>query len=108
MALEKIANSSYRLSSGLYSRTLNMAHRALFAFTLIIALTFLAEPGMCQNPPVHEGPWPIENGIKRQPTRGEVHGQDITPGQANEVDKLYDELMSTYQSNHHPGIARSR
>jgi hypothetical protein len=42
-------------------------------------------------------PWPIYNGFDHQPTENELralHEQDVTPAQADEIDKLYDQLMS--------------
>jgi Spy/CpxP family protein refolding chaperone len=90
-----------------------MSHKTRIAFALAGALAFLAEPAIAQDASsLHQGPWPIQNGIKRQPTQyglKALHEQDITPDQAREIDRLYDELMmSTYQNNHHTGIARSR
>jgi hypothetical protein len=89
-----------------------MSQRTLFAFTLVGALSSLAEPGIAQNASsLHRGPWPIQNGFNRQPTQYELkalHDQDVTSGQAREIDRLYNELMSTYENNHHPGISRMR
>jgi hypothetical protein len=42
-------------------------------------------------------PWPIYNGFDHQPTENELralHEQDVTPAQADEIDRLYDQLMS--------------
>jgi hypothetical protein len=42
-------------------------------------------------------PWPIYNGLDHQPTENELralHEQDVTPAQAEVIDKLYDQLMS--------------
>ena len=42
-------------------------------------------------------PWPIYNRLDHQPTENELralHEQDVTPAQADEIDKLYDQLMS--------------
>jgi hypothetical protein len=42
-------------------------------------------------------PWPIYNGFDHQPTENELralHEQDVTPAQAEVIDKLYDQLMS--------------
>jgi len=89
-----------------------MSHKALFALMLVGSLPSLAEPGIAQSDSsLHQGPWPIQNGFNRQPTQQDLralHDQDVTSGQARELDRLYDELMSTYGNNHHPGIARTR
>jgi hypothetical protein len=73
------------------------------------ALSCLAQQAIAQDShPIHGGDWPIQNGVKHQPTRGAVGGE-FSPGQANETDKLYDELMSnSFSSTHHSGTARMR
>jgi hypothetical protein len=48
-------------------------------------------------PPVRQRRWPIHNGFNHQPTRNELralHQQDVTRAQAQEIDRLYDQLMS--------------
>jgi hypothetical protein len=48
-------------------------------------------------PPLHEGPWPIRNGHNHQPTEHELrslHLEDVTPDQAREIDRLYNELLA--------------
>jgi hypothetical protein len=48
-------------------------------------------------PPLHKGPWPIRNGRNYQPTEHELrasHEEDVTPGQAREIDRLYDQLLA--------------
>jgi hypothetical protein len=48
-------------------------------------------------PLLHEGPWPIRNGHNYQPTEHELrtlHLQDVTPDQAREIDRLYNELLA--------------
>jgi hypothetical protein len=48
-------------------------------------------------PPLHEGPWPIRNGLNYQPTEQELralHQEDVTPDQAREIDRLYDQLLA--------------
>jgi hypothetical protein len=53
--------------------------------------------GGAEDAPVHERRWPIHHGFKHQPTRYDLralHQQDVTRGQAQETDELYDRLMS--------------
>ena len=48
-------------------------------------------------PLLHEGPWPIRNGHNYQPTEHELRGlhlEDVTPDQAREIDRLYNELLA--------------
>jgi hypothetical protein len=48
-------------------------------------------------PPLHKGPWPIRNGLNYQPTEQELralHQEDVTPDQAREIDRLYDQLLA--------------
>jgi hypothetical protein len=71
-------------------------------------LVCLAQHAVAQESrPVHGGDWPIQNGVKHQPMRGAA-GQEFSRGQAEETDKLYDELMSSYAATHHTGNARMR
>ena len=54
--------------------------------------------GGAEDAPVHERWSPIYNGFNHQPTEEELrasHLQDVTRGQAQETDRLYDQLMST-------------
>jgi hypothetical protein len=47
--------------------------------------------------PLHSGPWPIHNGRNYQPTEDELralHLEDVTPDQAREIDRLYDQLLA--------------
>ncbi len=53
--------------------------------------------GGADDAPVHQVPSPIHNGFNHQPTRDEMralHQQDVTRDQAQEIDRLYDQLMS--------------
>ena len=56
------------------------------------------QPGIARDGPrPHASPWPIYNGFDHQPTENELkalHEQDVTSAQADEIDKLYDQLMS--------------
>jgi hypothetical protein len=58
-------------------------------------------------PPLHSGPWPIHNGRNYQPTEDELralHLEDVTPDQAREIDRLYDQLLAGNEKvqNRHP------
>jgi hypothetical protein len=65
----------------------------------LVALSFPAEPGIARDGPgSHVFPWPIYNGFDHQPTENELrelHEQDVSRAQADEIDKLYDQLMSS-------------
>ena len=59
------------------------------------------------SPLLHKGPWPIRNGHNYQPTEHELralHLEDVTPDQAREIDRLYDQLMASSENdrNRHP------
>jgi hypothetical protein len=56
--------------------------------------------------PTHEGAWPIQHGVRHQPTRSE--GGEFSKSQQDETDRLYNELMSNYGDTHHTGNARVR
>lgn len=86
-----------------------MSYQRLIVFALVGALSCLAQQAIAQNsPPVHGEDWPIQNGVKHQPTRGEVGGE-FSRSQQEETDRLYNELMSNgLSSTHHTGIARMR
>jgi hypothetical protein len=81
-----------------------MLYKALIVFALVGAMSFLAQPGNAQSRAVHEGQWPVQNGFNRQPTG---NGQDVTPDQAREIDRLYDQLLSTGDKSQ-PRLKRAR
>ena len=89
-----------------------MLNKVVRACALVAALSILAEPGVAKDaPPLHQGPGPIYNGFNHQPTQGELralHQQDVTPDQAHEIDRLYDQLLSSSEKNirQHPALAR--
>ena len=89
-----------------------MSCKTLLALALAGPLPFLAQPGAAQEGPLLHEAWPIQNGIKHQPTRAELralHEQDVPANDAREIDRLYDELLSNgYSSTHHTGDARTR
>jgi|SRR5208337_2507139 len=75
-----------------------MSEKVVFACAFIAALSLLVQRAVAQDPPpIHRGPWPIHNGFNQQPTQDELralHQQDVTPDQAREIDRLYDQLLS--------------
>jgi hypothetical protein len=72
-----------------------MLSKVVFAYALAAALS--AEFGVANDsPPLHQRSWPIYNGFDHQPTQDELralHQQDVTPDQARQIDRLYDELL---------------
>lgn len=48
----------------------------------------------------HKGPWPIRNGHNYQPTENELkalHLRDVTPDEAVEIDRLYNQLIAAHR-----------
>ena len=80
-----------------------MSSKAVFGPALVISSLLLANVGYAeQAPPVHKGPWPIRNGRNYQPTENELralHLQDVTPDEAREIDRLYNQLLSAIPAN---------
>ena len=76
-----------------------MSNKVVHVCALVAALSILAGPGLAKDaPPLHQGSSPIYNGFNHQPTQDELralHQQDVTSDQAHEIDRLYDELLST-------------
>jgi len=88
-----------------------MPYKTLLALALIGPLSLVAQPGIAQESGSLHPSWPIQNGIKHQPTENELralHDQDVPSSDAREIDRLYDQLMSGYGGTHHTGIARMR
>jgi hypothetical protein len=85
-----------------------MSSEVVFGVTLALASLLLASTGSAENAkPLHKGPWPIRNGRNYQPTAHELralHLEDITPDQAREIDRLYDQLIAGSEKgrNRHP------
>jgi Spy/CpxP family protein refolding chaperone len=73
-----------------------LATRAACALAAVQSIPL--QPGIARDGPrPHASPWPIYNGLDHQPTENELralHEQDVTPAQAEVIDKLYDQLMS--------------
>jgi len=86
-----------------------MSHKTILVFALVGVLSCLAQQAIAQDSrPIHGGAWPIQNGVRHQPTRDAVGGE-FSRSQAEETDKLYDELMSnSFSGTHHSGTARMR
>ena len=89
-----------------------MLNKVVRACALFAALTTVAEPGVARDaPPLHQGSWPIYNGFNHQPTQDglrALHQQDVTPDQAHEIDRLYDQLLSSSEKilRQHPALVR--
>jgi hypothetical protein len=84
---------------------------AMLAVTIIALGTPTALAANAESaPPLHKGPWPIRNGRDYQPTEHELralHQKDVTPDQAREIDRLYDQLLAINEKvrNRHPAPA---
>ena len=89
-----------------------MSNKVVCAGALVAALSILAGPAVAKDaPPLHQGPWPIYNGFNHQPTQDELralHQQDVPPDQAHEIDRLYDQLLSSSEKilRQHPALVR--
>jgi hypothetical protein len=85
-----------------------MSSKLVFGVTLALASLLLANTGSAENAlPPHKGPWPIRDGRNYQPTAHELralHLEDVTPDQAREIDRLYDQLLAGTEKgrNRHP------
>ena len=75
-----------------------MSINVLIAGVVVTALCLHVQRGGAQEPPpFHREPWPIHNGFNHQPTQNDLkalHYQDVTPVEAHEIDRLYDELLA--------------
>jgi hypothetical protein len=75
-----------------------MSSKIVFGVALVLASLLLASIGSAEeSPPLHKGPRPIRNGHNYQPTEHELralHLEDVTPEQAHEIDRLYDQLLA--------------
>jgi Spy/CpxP family protein refolding chaperone len=76
-----------------------MSGRAAIACAFGAALSSLGLSAFAKDAPVsHPGPWPIYDWRNHQPTRHQLHTMhmhDLTPNEAREVDRLYDQLESS-------------
>jgi hypothetical protein len=82
--------------------TADKSRRAILVYALLAVRTIAlgTPPALAANAdgvsPLHNGPWPIHNGRNYQPTEDELrslHLEDVTPDQAREIDRLYDQLL---------------
>jgi hypothetical protein len=80
-----------------------MSNKTIFGPALVVLSLLLANVGYAeQAPPVHKKPWPIRNGRNYQPTENELralHLQDVTPDEAREIARLYDQLLAAHPAN---------
>ena len=89
-----------------------MLNKVVRTCALVAALATVAEPGVARDaPPLRQGSWPIYNGFNHQPTQDglrALHQQDVTPDQAHEIDRLYDQLLSSSEKilSQHPALVR--
>jgi len=76
-----------------------MSSKIVFGVALALASLLLANIGSAEGAPsLRKGPWPIHNGHDYQPTEhelGALHEEDVTPGQAREINRLYDQLLAS-------------
>ena len=85
-----------------------MSSKFVLGVALALASLLFANTGSADDaPPLHKGPWPIRNGRNYQPTEHELralHLEDVTPDQAREIDRLYDQLLARSEEVHngHP------
>jgi len=86
-----------------------MSYKTLIVFAPVGALFCLAHLAIAQDSSsVHGGDWPIQGGVKHQPTRGEVGaGREFSQDQAREIDRLYDQLLSSGDKTQ-PRLKRAR
>jgi len=89
-----------------------MSRKIVFGVALALASLLLANIGSAEDSPLlHKGPWPIRNGHNYQPTEHALralHLEDVTPDQAREIDRLYDQLLTRSENVHdrHPAPKR--
>ena len=87
-----------------------MSGKVVCVWALVAALSITGEFRVAEGAPTgHSGPWPIHNGHDHQPIQDELralHQQDVTSDQAHEIDRLYDELLSSSEKILRQGPAR--
>jgi hypothetical protein len=82
-----------------------MSNKTIFGAALVVSSLLMANVGHAEQvPPVHKGPWPIHNGHNYQPTENELrssHLQDVTPDEARQIDRLYNQLLALHPAAAH-------
>jgi hypothetical protein len=75
-----------------------MPGKIVFIGVMVLASLLLASAGLAEDARLpHKGEWPIQNGRNYQPTQHDLKAldfEDVTPDQARELDRLYDQLLS--------------
>jgi hypothetical protein len=85
-----------------------MSNRIVFVVALALASSLLTNIGSAEDAAsLHKGSWPIQNGRNYQPTENglkALNREDVTPDQAREIDRLYDQLLASSEKvrNRHP------
>ena len=87
-----------------------MSSKIVFGVALALASLLPANIASANDAPsLHKGAWPIHNGRNYQPTEDQLralHLEDVTPDQAREIDRLYDQLLSGGGDKAQPRRAR--
>ena len=89
-----------------------MSSKFVYGVALAAASLLLANIGSAEDASsLRKGSWPIRNGHNYQPTEHELrdlHREDVTPDQAREIDRLYDQLLADRKKvqNRHPAPKR--
>ena len=75
-----------------------MPRKISFATSVALVSLLVTDMGSAEDvPSFRRGSWPIRNGHNYQPTEQELRAmnlEDVTPDQAREINRLYDELMA--------------
>ena len=89
-----------------------MSSKLVLASALVAALSFPAQRGIAEHAPsLHRRSWPIHEGFNHQPTQSELRAlrqRDVTPDEAREIDRLYDQLLSSSERilKEHPALVQ--
>jgi hypothetical protein len=80
-----------------------MSSKIVSGIALAVASSLLANVGWGKDATLlHKGPWPVHDGRNYQPRERELralHLEDVTPEQAREIDRLYDQLLGKHSSS---------